>query len=137
MALTPAVAYALSLGKLYVYSHLHAPLNAEIELIPSSRDDLNTLVAKVAAPWNSVTVSAETRRFLSNIKATVAKRSDQRYVLELRSEEPLREPFLQFMLEAKWDGGNLVYDFTALIDPPPAAEANEKKGPTVNPKVTE
>ena len=53
MALTPAAAYALSLGKLYVYSHLHAPLNAEIELIPSRPDDLNTLVARVAAPWNS------------------------------------------------------------------------------------
>lgn len=137
MALTPAAAYALSLGKLYVYSHLHAPLNAEIELIPSSPDDLNSLVTKVAAPWNSVAVSAEARRFLSNIRTTVAKRSDQRYVLELRSEKPLREPFLQFMLEAKWDGGSLVYDFTALIDPPPAVEANEKNRPTVNAKVSE
>jgi hypothetical protein len=137
MALTPVAAYALSLGKLYVYSHLHAPLNAEIELIPSSPDDLNTLVAKVAAPWNSAAVSAESRRFLSNVKATVAKRSDQRYVLELRSAEPLSEPFLQFMLDVKWDGGSLVYDFTALIDPPPVAEANEKKGPNLNAKVTE
>jgi hypothetical protein len=135
--LTPAVVYALNLGKLYVYSHLHAPLNAEIELISSSPDELNTLVANVTAPWNSAVLSAESRRFLSNIKTTVVKRSDQRYFLELRSEEPLRESFLQFVLDAKWDKGSLVYEFTALIDPPTSAESGEDKVPITSAKVTE
>lgn len=137
LVLTPAVVYALNLGKLYVYSHLHAPLSAEIELISSSPDELNTLIAKVAAPWNSTAVSAESRRFLSNVRATVVKRSDQRYFLELRSEEPLSEPFLQFVLDVKWAKGSLLYEFTALIDPLAPTDNAEEKAPTASAKVTE
>lgn len=134
MVLTPAVTHALSLGKLYVYSHLHAPLNAEIELISSSPDELNTLVAKVAAPWSLAAVSAGSQ---PDIKVTVAKRSDGRYFLELRSEEPLGEPFLQFALEAKWDDGNLVYQYTALIDPPVLAETGKEEEPEASAKAVE
>jgi hypothetical protein len=137
MVLTPAVTHALSFGKLYVYSRLDAPLYAEIELIPSSPDELKTLVAKVAAPWSLAAVSVGSQRLLSDIKVTVAKHSDERYFLELRSEEPSTEPFLQFALEAKWDGGSLVYEFTALIDPPTLAENGKEEEPKASAKAAE
>jgi hypothetical protein len=134
MVLTPAMTHALSLGKLYVYSHLHAPLNAEIELISSSPDEVNTLVARVAAPWSLAAVSAGSQ---PDIRVTVAKRSDKRYFLELRSEEPLSEPFLQFALEAKWDEGSLVYEYTALIDPPVLAETGKEEETKASAKAAE
>jgi hypothetical protein len=137
MVLTPAVTHALNLGKLYVHSHLDAPLYAEIELIPSSPDELDTLVAKVAAPWSLAAVSLGSQRLLSDINVTVAKHSDEHYFLELRSEEPATEPFLQFALETKWDGGSLVYEFTALIDPPTQADNGQEEESKASAKAAE
>lgn len=124
MVLTPAMTHALDLGKLHVRSSLTLPLDAEIELIALRPQELDTLVTRVIFPTN-FPGSSESQPLLSDIKVTIAKRSDESYFLQLRSPQPLTEPFLQFGLEATWAGGRLVREFTALIDPPRLVQTAE------------
>ena len=46
----PLTAHALGLGKLTVESALGQPLSAKIELLPGSKEELDSVVAKVADP---------------------------------------------------------------------------------------
>jgi len=48
--LLPLTAQALGLGKLTVESALGQPLSAKIELLPGSKEELDSVIAKVAAP---------------------------------------------------------------------------------------
>ena len=38
--------------------------------------------------------------------------------LRISSVSQMREPFLHILLRAEWDGGSLLREYTALIDPP-------------------
>jgi len=50
MGLAPSFAHALEVGKLFIYSRLHAPLEAEIELMSATEEDINSLLPSVAPP---------------------------------------------------------------------------------------
>ena len=44
------------------------------------------------------------------------------------SQEPIREPFLNFLVEVSWSNGRLFREYTVLLDPPlydPNARASE------------
>ncbi|MDH3669776.1 MAG: hypothetical protein OES46_01260 [Gammaproteobacteria bacterium] len=114
MVLMPTVAHALEVGKLFVYSRLHAPLEAEIELLSITEDEIESLLPSVAPLAHFGAAELENQ---PEIKVTVAKRADGHYALRLGSEESLSEPILQFTLHAVWSGGYLVHDFSALVDP--------------------
>lgn len=129
--LAPAVSHALELGRLTVYSTLNAPLDADIELTSISRNELNSLVARIASPAEFESAGIEIEPVVSEIAVTVVKRSSAQYFLQLRSRQPLSEPFLQFVLEATWSGGRVVREFAALIDPSEAAETVAEEEPSV------
>src|SRR5690606_698379 len=39
-------------------------------------------------------------------------------VVEASSTNPIVEPFLTFLIEARWSGGRMVREYTVLLDPP-------------------
>ncbi len=115
MVLMTPVAHALEVGKLFVYSRLDTPLEAEIELLSVTEDEIDSLLPSVAPPAHFSVAELENQ---PEIKVTVAERADGQYVLRLSSEESLSEPILQFTLHTVWSAGHLVHDFSALVDPP-------------------
>ncbi len=132
VVLTPAASHALVLGRLNVYSTLNAPLDADIELTSISQNELDSLVARIASPAEFESAGIEIQPVVSEIAVTVVKRSGAQYFLQLRSRQPLSEPFLQFVLEAAWSGGRVVREFAALIDPSEADETVAEEEPSVS-----
>lgn len=114
MVLMPTIAHALEVGKLFVYSRLDAPLEAEIELLSVTDDEIDSLLPSVAPPAYFAGTELANQ---PEIKVTVTKRADGQYALRLSSEESLSEPILQFTLYTVWSGGHLAHDFSALVDP--------------------
>lgn len=114
----PVVSYGLGLGSLKVNSALNEPLNAEIDFTSASKVELKSLNVGLAPRSEFYTAGVERIPFLADIKFTVAKRLDGRPFLQLSTEQPVREPFLHFLVQAEWAGGRMVREFTALIDPP-------------------
>src|SRR5947207_3686354 len=113
----PPSALALGLGRLTVDSALGQPLNARIELTSVSRDELESLSAKVADPslyrQNNLTyqgVLARTRVAVEYVGGNP--------VLKISSAAPVNEPFLDLMVELNWASGRVVREYTFLLDPP-------------------
>ena len=118
IAMAPGVVHALGLGNLRVNSALNESLNAEIDFTSISKRELKSLNIGLASRADFDGADIEKLPYLAGIKFTLAKRLDGRSFLQLQTEQPIREPFLHFLLQVEWAGGRLVREFTALIDPP-------------------
>src|SRR5581483_348021 len=118
LVLWPLAGYPLGLGKLKVLSGLNEPLNAEIDFTSISDAERKGLNAALASRADFEAAGAQQLPFLSQIKFTVTKRTDGRYFLQLKTDQPVDEPFLHLLLQVEWPGGRLVREYTALIDPP-------------------
>ena len=116
----PVPAYALALGKLTVTSALGQPLVAQIDLSAASREELDSLQAKVADPslyrQNNLTYQG----VLSRARVTVERTPDGRAVLRVTSPTPVNEPYLDLMVDVNWASGRVVREYTFLLDPPGA-----------------
>lgn len=118
LVLFPMAGYPLGLGKLKVRSALNEPLSAEIEFTSITEAELKGLSATLASRVDFEAAGAERLPFLGEIKFNVTQQQNGRYVLELKTEQPVHEPFLHLLLQVEWPGGRLVREYTALIDPP-------------------
>src|SRR5438552_35728 len=113
----PPSALALGLGKLTVDSALGQPLNARIELTSVSRDELESLSAKIADPslyrQNNLTYQGVLARTRVGVEYVAGNP-----VLKISSAAPVNEPFLDLMVELNWASGRVVREYTFLLDPP-------------------
>src|SRR5690349_11151489 len=110
-------ALALGLGKLTVDSSLGQPLSARIDLTSVTKDDLDSLRAKVADPslyrQNNLTYQST----LSRARISLETSGGTPY-LKVTSPVPVQEPFLDLLVELDWASGRVVREYTFLLDPP-------------------
>ena len=118
LVLFPMAGYSLGLGKLKIRSALNEPLSAEIEFTSITEAELKGLSAALASRADFEAAGADRLPFLADIKFNVSQQQNGRYVLELKTDQPVHEPFLHLLLQVDWPGGRLVREYTALIDPP-------------------
>ena len=116
--LIPGMARAMGLGKLTLHSGLDEPLKAEIELTSVQSNEIKSLKTGLASRADFENAGIERAPHLAGIKYIVVQRPDGRYFLQLTTDQPIREPFLHFLLQVDWVGGHLIREYTALIDPP-------------------
>ena len=100
----PALAQAVGLGRLVVHSGLDEPLNAELELLAPTAQELKTLTAVLAPRAYFDAAGIDRPPHLLTIKYNVSKHSDGRHVLQLVTDQALREPFLHFLLQVESGG---------------------------------
>src|SRR5690554_200257 len=116
--LSSSVALALGLGEAKVNSTLNQPLNAEIELI-SVRDLTSAeILPALASREDFVRAGIERPHLLSDLKFNVVFKDANNAVIQLSSQKPIREPFLNFLVEVVWPNGRLLREYSLLIDPP-------------------
>ncbi|MBL1277563.1 MAG: FimV family protein [Ectothiorhodospiraceae bacterium] len=116
--LIPAAGYALGLGNIAMNSALNQPLNAEIELLSLQRGDLNNLVVKLGSTEDFQRVGADRAFFLTKINFEIIKRKNGTAYVQLTTVQTVTEPFLDFVVEARWPRGRILREFTVLVDPP-------------------
>ncbi len=127
----PGVAWPLGLGKLTVDSALGQPLSARIELLSATKDELDSLTAKVADSslyrQNNLTYQG----VLTRTRITVERGAGDVAYLRVTSPTPVTEPYLDLLVDVNWSAGRVVRDYTFLLDPPgaPAAVAVEPIAP--------
>lgn len=115
--LAPASAHPLGIGDIKLLSSLNQKLNAEIALVLSGEkpSDIQVHLAppdkfnEAGIPWSY---------FLSEIRFETVVKPNGSVVIKLTSNEALKEPFLDLLLEVSWPKGNLYREFTVLVDPP-------------------
>ena len=117
MLLTPVLAQALGLGTLTTNSSLNEPFDAKIELLNSSSDELQTLTVELGGVDQFKSAGIERPFLLSSLKFAIVEDPAGNY-LHITSQESIKEPFLNFLLEINWAKGRLIREYTALLDPP-------------------
>lgn len=111
-------ANALGLGDIRIKSALNEPLNAEIQL--NQVRDLNPLQIRprMATADEFDLAGLSQPRILSNVRFQVRVNPNGSGTIFLTSNEPVREPFLNFLVEVNWPSGRLIREYTVLLDPP-------------------
>ncbi len=110
-------AQALSLGEIHLNSALNQPFDATIDL--SDLRDLGTaeLRPSLASPEEFGKAGVDRAFFLNDLKFAPETRNG-RTVIRVTSARPVREPYLNFLLEVNWPSGRILREYTVLLDPP-------------------
>ncbi len=115
---TPIVVQALGLGRLTVNSGLDEPFNGQIDIISPTAQEIKTLKTTLASRADFDIAGVERNAILFDITYTVRQHPNGQYYLKLATHRPVREPFLHFLIQVDWNGGHLIREYSALLDPP-------------------
>ena len=117
-ALTSEMAYALGLGEVTLKSALNQPLVAEIELLDARTLAPGEVVPVLASAEDFNRAGVDRQYFLTDLTFTPVLRPDGKSVIRVSSTKPVREPYLNFLIEVLWPSGRLLREYTLLLDPP-------------------
>ena len=117
----PGPVMALGLGKLTVQSSLGQPLSARIELTSASKEELDSLSAKVADPALYRQNNLAYQGVLARSRVTLERGANGQAHLVVTTQGAIGEPYLDLMVELNWASGRLVREYTFLLDPPGVA----------------
>lgn len=116
--LLPVQAHALSLGGFQVDSALDEPLRGEIQLESVDAETLESLEVTLGSTEDFRRADVPRQEFLNQLQFTVTETPDGGALVEVTSEQPMKEPFLHFLVSVEWSGGKLIREYTGLLDPP-------------------
>ncbi|SMF52835.1 LysM domain-containing protein [Alteromonadaceae bacterium Bs31] len=126
LSLLSSGCFALGLGDIKHSSYLGETLEARINLIniPTelsaenlrlrhlSDDEAQALGVDIVARWNRLEFDVDTSR--------------DTYQITVASRKPIREPFLNILLELEWPKGKLYKEYTIFFDPAPLSRQADK-----------
>lgn len=116
--LTSGLVSALGLGEATVRSSLNQPLNAEIELVNVAELTEQEIITALASREEFLRADVERVYFLSDLRFKVERSQRGNAIIRVTSSRPVREPFLNFLVEVTWPTGRLLREYALLIDPP-------------------
>src|SRR5579871_5940243 len=90
----PSAAFAVGLGDIHLLSPLNAPLDAEIELVDVSPEEMQSLKAQIASRDTFTRYGLDWPVFLSSVQVRTVKNPDGHQVIKLKSNDAITEPFI-------------------------------------------
>ena len=140
-----ALAPALGLGEITQHSALNQPFSADIALLDVGGLEEGELSVSLATAEEFSRAGVERVFFLNNLKFTPILRGN-RNLIRVTSSKPVKEPFLNFLVQLNQPNGRLLREYTVLIDPPgspgivpvnddPAPSPQDSAFPSVEPAV--
>lgn len=127
--LVPGQLWSLGLGDIEVSSALNQPLNAQINLISARPEELDEMRVELAPADVFDRVGVPRPYFLTQLKFKPVSVTGGGTAIRVTSKDPVKEPFLTFLVEVTWPKGRLLREYTVLLDPP---EFAQKVAPTVS-----
>lgn len=115
----PVLCSALGLGEIQYQSYLGEPLKAEIDLVnlPADIDRANLKVRqvdRVEAEKLGVEIISNWHRFEFDVDT-----SKSNFQVQLNSRTPIKEPYINILVELAWPKGTLYREYTVFLDPAP------------------
>ncbi len=110
--------WALGLGEIHLNSGLNEPLNADIDIIAATPEELTALRASLAPREAFTRYGIDRPPFLTSFTFKVGKSKEGHDVLIVRSTDSIPEPFVTFLVDVNWARGHLMREYTVLLDPP-------------------
>ncbi|HHC73772.1 MAG TPA: LysM peptidoglycan-binding domain-containing protein, partial [Thiothrix sp.] len=135
----PGFSYAIGLGDIKPYSELNQPLNANIELLSTQAQEVGQIKVRLASADVFKRIGIERPDYLQSLRFG-AKIQNGKPIISVTSSQPVNEPFVNFLLEVSWPQGQLLKEYTILLDPPVLMQGGNAQNNTASvraePKVT-
>lgn len=109
---------ALGLGELEMESFLNEPLQASVDLLNTGGLHEDEIKVRLATREDFQKMGLDRAYFLTSIKFDVEKDDGGNARIIMTTDAPVLEPYLDFIIEARWPSGRLLREYTVLIDPP-------------------
>jgi pilus assembly protein FimV len=140
-------AHALGLGELDSSSGLNQAFEGRIPLLSVRPDEMDGVRIRLADAAAFERAGVDRPYFLTLLNFAPATDASGKPIVRVTSNFPIREPFLNFLVEVNWPNGRLVREYTVLLDPPtlaaptpvrtePATRAATRAAPTRQPVAT-
>lgn len=104
-------AQALGLGDIELRSKLNQKFAASIPLLSSTQGELDSVVVTLAGDDAFARSGLERTDLVSTLKFALSGNS-----IKVSSDQVVRDPFVSFIVEARWNGGRLLREYTVLVD---------------------
>ncbi|AOE49727.1 FimV/HubP family polar landmark protein [Kangiella sediminilitoris] len=130
--ITPS-AWPLGLGDIDADSGLNQPLKAEITLLSSRNVSEEDLRAKLASYESYSKFGVRREAYHNTLIFDVITKEDGSKAILVESRDPIKEPFINFLVELNWAQGRLMREYTLLLDPPVFARTTPTPQPSETP----
>lgn len=113
-------AQALGLGDIELRSRLNQRFLATIPVLAAQPEDFESLTVSLASDEVFARSGIDRSSFVSTLKFVLGVGA-----IKVISDQVVRDPFVNFIVQARWNGGRFLREYTVLLDPPgePAAES--------------
>ena len=108
----PAV-YALAISDIKLNSSLNQSLDATVDILSATLEELNSLNVSVSRLPGQTAGSYQ----WPDVKVELVRVGDGKSYLKITSKSSVREPVLKFLLELEWATGHIKREYSLLINP--------------------
>ena len=115
-------ASALGLGEIKLNSALNQPLDAEIKLLDVRDLGADQVIVALGSPADFERNGVDRLYFYTELEFQVLLNEPGGAVVRVSTRNPVREPYLNFLVEARWPSGRLLREYTLLMDLPTFAD---------------
>lgn len=109
---------AVGLGEYKLYSGLNQPFKADIKLLSVGDLAEHEMAASLASNAEFEKVGVERLFFLNQLRFDITRNNRGELTINVSSREPIKEPFVNFLVELNWPNGRIIREYTFLLDPP-------------------
>lgn len=121
-----SICHAIGFGELKLYSYLGEPLYAEVAVTGHEGIDISMLQINLASAKDFMRAGIGRPYILNSLAFQIISYDGKPYIV-IRTNKPIEHPYIEFLLEMSWPSGNLVKEFTVLLDPLPVNLAEKKR----------
>ncbi len=118
IGIVPFGANALGLGDIHLKSALNQHFSGDINLLSVTADEIPDIKVRLASQDAFQRAGIDRPFLLTKLRFKPVAMDDGSFAVKVSSLEPIREPFLNFLIEVNWPKGKLVREYTVLLDPP-------------------
>jgi len=108
--------FAVGIGDIVVNSYVNEPLSADISVFDPKGLSESEVIASLASLEDFERLGIERHYSLSSLVFETDIRGTESSVIRVTTENPIREPYLNFLLELKWPEGRVLREYTVFLD---------------------
>ncbi|TDT41542.1 pilus assembly protein FimV [Halospina denitrificans] len=127
--LSSGLAHAMGMGEGQILTRLNEPLRAEIELTRPGDVSMDQIKIGLASQEEFERFGIRRMGILSQLDFEITRDADNKLIVEVTTENPVREPFVKMLVELTWPNGRLMREYSFLVDPPKRSSGPEAAGP--------
>lgn len=115
-------AHAIGLGDIKLRTSLNEPLRADIQLVQVKDLSENEILVNLASQTDFSKAGVDRDFLLTSLRFRVDMDDPKNPKVVVTTEQPIREPYLNFLVELQWPSGRLLREYTLLMDLPAFAD---------------